>query len=383
MDSRERVLRALRHQEADRVPFDLSSTPVTGIHRVAYRALRRALGLPEREVRIWHLMQQLARVDDDVHRAMETDARGLRPGAPSGWQLELRPEGEYQCYTDEWGIVRRMPQEGGYYFDLCRSPLAGARSPADIERHPFPDSVDPARFAGLCQEAEKARAEGRIFVLGGICAGMLEMGQWLRGYENFFCDLAGDRRMAEALCDRIVELKWRYWEKALALLGEAVDVIQEGDDYGGQHGLQVSPALWRQVFKPRLAWLLGRIKRQAPQTAVFFHSCGSIFEILPDLIEVGVDALNPVQVAAARMDSRELKKEFGRSLTFWGGGVDTQRVLPTGTPAQVRDEVRRRVEDLAPGGGFVFAAVHNIQADVPAANVLAMRQALRESGRYG
>lgn len=382
MNSRERLLAALRHQEPDRVPFDLSATPVTGIHQVAYRRLRQALRLPDQEPRIWHLMQQLAWVDEDVHQAMETDARGLRPGAPSAWKLEMREEGGYQYYTDEWGITRRMQREGGYYFDLCGSPLAAVQTPTEIERYPFPDPVDPARFAGLRQEAERAQAAGKAFVLGGICPGMMEMGQWLRGYENFFCDLAGNRRLAEALCDQIVALKLRYWEKALALLGDVVDVVQEGDDYGTQRGLQLSPSLWRQVFKPRLALLLGTIKKQAPHAFVFFHSCGSIAEILPDLIEVGVEVLNPVQVAAIGMDSRKLKRDFGKVLSFWGGGVDTQQVLPHGTPAQVRDEVQRRVDDLAPGGGFVFATVHNIQADVPPENLLAMRQALRECGQY-
>jgi len=208
----------------------------------------------------------------------------------------------------------------------------------------------------------------------------MEMGQWLRGYENFYCDLAGDRPMAEALCDKIIELKMLYWDRALPLLVDLVDVIQEGDDYGSQRRLQVSPEAWRGMFKPRLRQLLAHIKSLAPHASVFFHSCGSIREILPDLIEVGVDALNSVQVAAAGMDSAELKREFGEDLTFWGGGVDTQRVLPTGTLQEVRDEVRRRIYDFAPRGGFVFAAVHNIQSDVPPENIMAMREVVSEYG---
>lgn len=382
MDSRERILTALRHQEADRVPFDLSATPVTGIHRVAYASLRRQLGLEERPVRVWHMMQQLAEVHDDVHQALETDARGLRPQAASAWTLRVRQASGYLHYVDEWGVERRMEAEGGYYYDLCGSPLAGERTVRDIEGYPFPDPVDPARLVGVRAAAEQAHAAGKAFVLGGICAGMLEMGQWLRGYESFFCDLAGDLPLAEALCDQITELKMRYWEMALSEVGDLVDVIQEGDDYGAQRGLQVSPALWRQVFKPRLARLIPAIKRRVPHACVFFHTCGSVRQIIPDLIEVGVDVLNPVQLAAQGMDSGELKREFGRHLTFWGGGVDTQRVLPLGTPEQVRDEVRRRLDDLAPGGGFVFAAVHNLQADVPAANIVAMRQALHDFGAY-
>ena len=380
MISRERMLTTLRHEEPDRVPFDLSSTPVTGIHRIAYQRLRRHLGLPEVPSVIWHQMQQLSAVDEDVHLALETDARGDRPQSQSGWTLKTWHDEEYEYYTDEWEITRRRQVDDGRYFDLCGSPLADARSVADIEGFSWPDAVDDLRLAGLRARAEWCRREGRAYVLGGICPGMMEMGQWLRGYENFYCDLAADRPLAEALCDKIIELKMQYWAKALPLLGNLVDVIQEGDDYGSQRRLQVNPDTWREVFKPRLRELLSHIKSMAPHTSLFFHCCGSIREVLPDMIEVGVDILNPVQVAAAGMDSGELKSEFGDDVAFWGGGVDTQRVLPTGTPAEVRDEVRRRIDDFAPGGGFVFAAVHNIQSDVPPENIIAMREAVSEFG---
>ncbi|MFN4179769.1 MAG: uroporphyrinogen decarboxylase family protein [Armatimonadota bacterium] len=382
MNGRERILTTLQHREPDKVPFDLGSTPVTGIHHIAYRKLRKALGLPEKEPTIWHISQQLAWVDDDVHEALKTDAKGTRPKAPSSWQLEFTEDDHYVYYTDEWGITRRRQKENGYYFDLFASPLADAETVLDIEGYPFPDPVEDARFDGLREFAEKVHAEGRAFVLGGISAGMLEMGLWLRGFENFFCDLHENRKLAEAICGKILELKIRYWEKALALVGDLVDVVQEGDDYGGQRGLLISPKLWREIFKPRLRQLFSHIKRCAPHVFILFHSCGSIYEIIPDLIEVGVDILNPVQVAAANMDTKRLKREFGDSLAFWGGGIDTQRVLPMGTPEQVREEVKRRIEDLAPGGGFVFNTVHNIQADVPPENILAMWEAVQEFGRY-
>ncbi|MDP6118111.1 MAG: uroporphyrinogen decarboxylase family protein [Planctomycetota bacterium] len=382
MTSRERVLKALRHEEPDRVPYDLSSTPVTGIHRVAYTRLRSALGLPEREPVIWHTMQQLAWVDDDVHEAMRTDATGLRPLAPSSWVMEQTEDEDYYYFTDEWGMTRRRQRPDGYYFDLCSSPLADATGPKDVESFSWPDSVDDGRFVGIRERAEQAQAGNRVFILGGICAGMLEMGLWLRGFENFFCDLAGNRALAEAICDKIIELKMQYWEKVLPLVGDLVDIIQEGDDYGGQNGLLVSPKVWREIFRPRLATLLSHIKKLKPDASIFFHSCGSVREIIPDLIELGVDILNPVQVAAADMDSRQLKKDFGDDLTFWGGGADTQGVLPEGTPQEVREEVRRRLDDLAPGGGFVFNTVHNIQADVSPENILAMREALEEFGGY-
>lgn len=382
MNGRERILTTLQHREPDKVPFDLGSTPVTGIHHIAYRKLRKALGLTEKEPTIWHISQQLAWVDDDVHEALKTDTKGARPKSPSSWQLKFTEDDDYVYYTDEWGITRRRQKKNGYYFDLFSSPLADANTISDIERYPFPDPVEDTRFEGLREFAEKVRAEGRAFVLGGISAGMLEMGLWLRGFENFFCDLHENRKLAEAICDKILELKIRYWEKALALVSDLVDVVQEGDDYGGQQGLLISPKLWREIFKPRLLQLFSHIKRCAHHVFIFFHSCGSIYEIIPDLIEVGVDILNPVQVAAANMDTKRLKREFGDSLAFWGGGVDTQRVLPRGTPEQVREEAKRRIEDLAPGGGFVFNTVHNIQADVPPENILTMWEAVQEFGQY-
>ena len=383
MTPHQRLLAALNHTEPDRIPFDLSSTPVTGIHRVAYQDLRAALGLPAREVEIFHLMQQLAVVDDDVHDALHTAVRGARPLPPPDWRLEFHVEGDYEYYTDDWGITRRRVADDGHYFDLCGSPLADARSPGDIDAYTWPAPAAEPRFDGLRARAQAIRDAGFPFVLGGICPGMMEMGQWLRGFDNFYCDLAADRPMAEALCERIIQLKLEYWARTLHEVGDLVDVIQEGDDYGGQHSLQVHPDVWRQVFKPRLRQLLAGIKEDAPGAALFFHSCGAVRDIIPDLIEVGVDILNPVQVTATGMESGQLKREFGDDLVFWGGGVDTQHVLPMGTPAQVADEVRRRVDDFAPGGGFVFSAVHNIQFDVPAANILAMRQALDGCGGYG
>ncbi len=217
-------------------------------------------------------------------------------------------------------------------------------------------------------------------VLKSLCAGLFEMAQRLRGMEEFLMDLAASPAEAAHLLDRVLEVKLAYWRAALAALGDVVDVVAEGDDYGTQQSLLVSPATFRTLFKPRLAELVREMKRGAPEAFVFFHSCGSVRKILPDFIEIGVEALNPVQTTAAGMEPRELKREFGRDIAFWGGGVDTQSVLPHGTPAEVAEDVRRNLDALAEGGGYVFGTVHNIQADVPAENVVAMVEALRAHG---
>lgn len=381
MTPRERLLTALDHREPDRVPFDLGSTPVTGIHHLAYRELRAALGLPAREPVIWHMMQQLAYVEEDLHQVLQTDARGVRPRPPSSWKLRMTQDDEYLHYADEWGIVRRQARDRGRYFDLYRPPLQAAETLAEIDWYPWPSAVDEARFVGMRQAAEAFRGAGLPVVLGGICSGMMEMGQALRGYETYFTDLAANVRMVEAISDRILELKTEYWQEVLRRLGDVVDVVQEGDDYGAQHGLQISREMWRRLFKPRLASLFGCIKKAAPHVRILFHSCGGIRAIIPDLIEAGVDAVNPVQVSADGMATDALKRDFGRDLTYWGG-VDTQHVLPFGSREEVAQETRLRIDHLAPGGGFVCAAVHNIQADVPAANVLEMWRTAREYGVY-
>jgi uroporphyrinogen decarboxylase len=230
----------------------------------------------------------------------------------------------------------------------------------------------------MAEEARRyAEVEGRAVQVGSICGGLTEGLFKLRGFEDGYMDLAGDPALARRVMERILEVKIAYWSRVLPLVQGLVDVVGEADDLGGQERTLFSPATYRDLVKPLHRELFDFLHART-DAKVFFHTCGAVRELIPDLIEIGVDVLNPVQVSAAGMDTAELKREFGRDLVFWGGGVDTQRVLGAGTPDEVRAEVLRRIGDLAPGGGFVFAAVHNIQPNVPAENVLAMRAALTE-----
>ncbi|HSJ55361.1 MAG TPA: uroporphyrinogen decarboxylase family protein [Anaerolineae bacterium] len=379
MLSKERLQRALNHQEPDRVPFDLGGTGLTTMHVTAYRNLRRYLGLPPVEVRVAHLAEQLADVDEDLADRLQTDVRPVRPHFPEGFQVVFEDQGLYEAYADEWGIGWRKPKDGGFYYDMYHHPLAAADSVDELAAFPFPDPLAPGRFASLRSEAEAIAAKGKAVVLAGPCSGIAEMVSWLRGYECFYIDLAANPDFITTLLDRLVDYKCAYWERALAVVGDLVDVVIEADDLAGQHGMLLSPRTYRRLIKPRHARLFSFIKARAP-VKLFFHSCGAVRAIIPDLIEAGIDILNPIQVSAAGMDPHELKAEFGRDLVFWGGGVDTQQVLGAGSPQQVRDDVRRNVEALAPGGGFVFAAVHDIQANVPPENIVAMWEAWREFG---
>ena len=380
MTSRERVRTALAHREPDRIPFDLGGTRVTGIHARAYERLRPALGLAPRPARIGDLTQQLAEVEPDVASALGTDVRLVSPRSGSGYRREIRQVDGAWTFIDEWGVGRRMPVDGGLYYDSFAPPLAGEVDLGAVDALVMPDGADPARTTGMGDEARAHADAGLAVAVGSICGGLTEGLFKLRGFEDGYLDLAGDPGLARRIMERILEVKLGYWERALPEVGDAADVLVEADDLGGQDRTLFSPLTYRELVKPLHRELFDFLHARS-SAKIFFHTCGAVRDVLPDLVEIGIDILNPVQVSAARMDTAELKREFGRDLVFWGGGVDTQRVLGQASPDEVRVEVRRRVADLGRGGGFVFAAVHNIQPNVPAENILAMHAALREADR--
>ena len=380
--SRRRVETTLNHQEPDRVPYDLGGSILTGIHEQAYRRLRQYLGLPKVQVEIEDTMQQLARVDEDLKQRLRVDVYGLNPGAPRGWRMPRRSEDGYDKVSDEWGIEWWKPQTGGFYYDMRRHPLAHVETVGELTRHKWPDPLDPGRYEDMAARADELLNRRQVaYILGRNAPGIFEIALWTRGAEQYYRDLLHNRPLAEALLDIVLEIKMKYWARALEVVGANVMMVSEADDLCGQNGLLISPRLYRQLIKPRHTKLFAFIKQHtAARVRIFYHSCGAIMDLIPDLIEEGVDILNPVQVSAAGMDTRELKRRFGKDLTFYGGGIDTQHVLPHGTRSEIRDEVRRRIDDLAPGGGFIFNTVHNIQADVPPQNIMSMWEALQEFG---
>jgi uroporphyrinogen decarboxylase len=305
------------------------------------------------------------------------DVRGLFPLNSHNWNVVGKDVGSYWEYTDEWNITHRRPKPDGLYYSMVHSPLASATlAPAEIKSFKWPDTGDPRRIAGLRELALAYRAKGKAVVIKGVLAGVFEMAQRVRGMENLMMDMASNEPLAGALFDRMVELKLGFWEMALPQIGDLIDVVSEADDYGTQVSQLISPRMFRKQIKPRLQTLFARIKQLAPHAKLFFHSCGNVRPLIPDFIELGVDILNPIHVAAAGMEPTALKRDFGREIVFWGGGVDTQGILPTGSVQQVRDDVRRNLDALAPGGGYVFNTVHNIQADVPPENIMAMWEEL-------
>jgi uroporphyrinogen decarboxylase len=376
---------ALNHKEPDRIPFDLGGTVLTSIHVNAYRKLRQYLGLPEKEIGVMDVFQQIATVDEDVRQKLGSDIRNVAPRSSATFQIDVNTTDlpGYDFFHDEWGIGWRKPQDGGFFYDMFDHPLATATSIEDIKNHSWPNPTDPARFEGLAERARHVAEErGEVVILGGLAAGYVELTAWTRGFAKFYPDFVTNLDLLTYLMDTIIDLKLAYWDIALPMVGKYADVVQEADDLAGQFGLLIKPETYREIIKPRHKKIFDFIKART-NAKIFFHSCGSVREIIADLAEVGVDIINPVQVSATGMESSALKRDFGNDITFWGGLVDTQGAFTDGTPDQVRDEVRRRIDDFGPGGGFVAAAVHNIQANVPPENIVAMWEALQEYGDYG
>jgi len=385
MNSRERVLTALNHKEPDRVPFDMGGTVLTGINVKAYAALRDYLGLPPIELTIVDVVQQLAQVDDDVIDRLGVDVRNVAPRSSATYRIEIKDMqgGNYTYFYDEYGIGWRMPKVGGLYYDMFDHPLGGHIDESNVDRYVLPDPKDPARFAGLREAAERViEEEQRALIVGNLSAGIFEMYLWTRGFTDGYSDFVGKPARSQNIMHRFMDLQLAYWEKMFDVLGDMIDVVQLADDFAGQNDMLISPSSYRRHLKPLHKELFDFIHSRS-SAKIFLHSCGSIRKVIPDLIEIGLDVINPVQVSAAGMNSAELKREYGRDLTFWGGGVDTQRAFNENhTPEEVREDVKRRITDLMPSGGFVFATVHNILHNVPPENIMAMWETLQEYGAY-
>ena len=375
LSHRERVIKALSHQEPDRVPFDLGSTANSSIHVLGYQKLKAYFGIEAQDTIIHRMMQTVA-VHEPILQALDIDLRYVSPGAPDN-KPDI-PVGE-DGYQDEWGVTRRKPPSSLYY-DLVKSPLAGPITVQDIANFPMPDPRDPGYTRGLRERLLHYRENTDYAIVLRLPSVFVHTTQYLRGFEDWFMDLAADKKLAAALFDAVTEQSTALAEEILKVGGDLADVVYTSDDMGFQNGPMVSPELYRQLFKPRHQKFFDTVKKYT-SAFVHFHCCGSIYKLLPDFIELGVDVIHPVQVAAKDMDSSILAPEFGDRLSFWGG-IDTQKVLPTGTTEEVKAEVRQRIRDFAPGGGYILSAVHDIQPDVPVKNIIAMYEAGKEYGRY-
>jgi uroporphyrinogen decarboxylase len=373
--SRQRVLCALNHEEPDRVPLFIGTSGATTVLGPGYEKLKAHLGIRCGPIRWLSKPMQYTWMDEEVLVRLGSDGRPIVAGPG---ESTLRQEVSADWIIDDWGVTwRRKP--GVCYFEPVEAPLRNAKLD-ELDRYPWPNLASPTRFAGMAEKAKAIQDAGYAsVVLAGV--NLFEQAYLMRGLDVLLMDMAADEEFFTAL---IVKLKGVVLPCLDALLHEVgcfTDVLVVGDDLGMTAGPLMSPQSYRRLLKPHHAEFFGTIKKQL-SGKIFCHSCGNVYKLLGDLADVGVDLLNPVQVSAGEMgDTARLKREFGKRLSFCGA-IDTQRVMPHGTPDDVRQEVRRRIKDLAPGGGYVAAAVHCIQPDVPPENIVALCEEVAVAGRY-
>ncbi len=409
MTSRERVLAAIAHREPDRVPVDLGSTPSSGISAIAYSRLAAELGHADMPVKVYDVVQELAQPDEwaldrfgvdvvDIGRAFDD-----RPSdwsditLPGGWKVQypawykpVRRGDDFYAYDASGTLIAERPSGATFYDQRCFPYLDGY--PADysglpeamgkvlwsaLVHSPWNHAADDGFWTDLRSRALALKASSDRALMIVVGCNLFEWGTFLRRIDNFLMDLVCEPDEVGRMLDALMEVHLASLEKVCRAVGDVADIIRFGDDLGHDGGPFMNPDTYRSLFKPRHAELVAYVKKHSGMKT-FLHSCGSLYALMPDLIDVGYDILNPVQTNAKDMGPEKLKAEFGKDICFWGGGVDTRATLNAGSPADVRAQVLRRLEIFSPGGGFVFNTVHNILPDVPPANVVAMFDAIAE-----
>jgi uroporphyrinogen decarboxylase len=402
MNSKERILSAINHIQPDKVPIDLGSSTVTGISAIAYNNLKSLLKI-DTKTRVFDVVQQLANVDMEVVDLLGVDALDVNRLSAEGndwydvelsdgskaqypsWFRPVRSEDGSWSTTDNEGTVLSKKAAGATFFDQMYFPWENG----------YPDNTQNLKealkkiswvvhsHASNLNETElrkklinlKETTNKALVMSGGVK--LLELGFFIRKMDNLLMDLMTDEGKLSGLLDSLVEMHLAGLEKKCRSVGDLVDIIRFGDDLGMTSGPIMDLETFRKFLKPRYRILCDYVKKHS-NMKIFMHSCGSIKQFIPDLIEVGFDILNPVQTNCYQMDLVTLKNEFGKDITFWGGGIDTSSIISTGTPKDVRRDVLIRCEILSRDGGFIFAPIHNILSDVPPENVMAVYNAVKE-----
>ncbi|MFW9903803.1 MAG: uroporphyrinogen decarboxylase family protein [Candidatus Thorarchaeota archaeon] len=373
MDSRERIENAIHFREIDRIPRDLGG-PVSGISKIAYEKLLKYWNIHIKGIQVSDIIQQLAVIDEKVLTKLEVDTRHVKMSPPN--QEELTLNGKIASFSNAYGI-RYQPigtsEHQILYYEMVSYPLADA-SFKEVQAYNFPFPTKEW-FISCRKKAKDCWNDGYAVVADPFSGGILEQTIGLRGFHTFLSDLYENRDIIEYLLDQNLQNQQLIWESWLNEIGEWASIAMYGDDYGTQGRLLLHPQMWRELVKPRVKSLIQSIKSKFPDIKVQLHSCGSIAEVIPDLIEIGFDILNPVQPTPS-MDHITLKQNFGSKICFHGG-VDIQEVLPRGSPSQVEQEVNKVLSTLANDHtGYIFAMAHNILADVPPENIVAAYNAL-------
>ena len=403
--SRERVIQALSHQEPDRIPIDFGGTDTTSIQLGPYKKLAKLVGgAIDEPIYLHDLMQQQTEVSMDMADKMHSDIRFVYLGYPKGYREDVAYDGTPVVVAEkliserlangdvvvndkDGNPMMKMPKDG-FFFDFPFHSLENCKTTADLESHRASIEKFNVSFWHDCSYEEMGRKAKEIrestdkYIIGLFAGHVFQAGQILRGWSRFPMDLAGNAPLAECLMEILVDGHIKNFDAWYKHVGPYVDAIEMTDDMGVQGGTWVSSTMYRNQIKKHHNRLFQHIRKTAPELQLFLHSCGSVYDFIPDFIEMGVQALNPVQYTAAKMELPRLKQEFGKDLSFWGGGCDSQNILFSGTPKDVEEEVKRNIDIMAPGGGFVFASIHNITEGVPPENIVALFETAYKYGVY-
>lgn len=410
MTSRERILAAINHQEPDYVPLDLGATPSSGISAIAYNNLKKHIGMTEGHTRTFDVVQQVVIPEDEIIDRFGVDvidigrvfnekdedwydytlADGSTAQYPKWFRPEKQPNGDYLVHDAEGTLIARMPV-GATFFDQTYFPYVddypddysdldhqmGKVLWSALVHSPWDHSNDPDFWKTLREKTLALRAKTDKALMITCGCNLFEWGTFLRRIDNFLMDTYADPENVEELIEQLMERHLATLKNVCESVGDIVDILRFGDDLGMDTGMFMSREKYQELFKPHHTKLNEYVHTHS-NMKTFLHSCGSLYPIIPDLIEAGYDCLNPVQTTAYQMDPAVLKREFGKDITFWGGGCNTRSILNRSTPKEVYDYTTKMLEIFAPGGGYVFNQEHNIMPDVPAENLLAMYQAVAD-----
>ncbi len=382
MTSRERVLTAINHEQADRVPLIIGVSNATGIKMKPYQGIKNIIGVqaPDNYIYDWPELGT-AKIDEATMHRLRSDVRGVLDLEPEKTRKRNRERAPHTDYIDSWGSGQTEISPGHWFPSV--HPLPEARTVEELEAYQgWPDMSDPTRVAHVQENARRLAEENQYAILATPWLLFpFERAYAMQGMEAFLINMARNPDFARALLEKIAVYCKQLMGRFLEELGDNVDMIKIGDDLGTQNSLVISPKMYREILKPVHADFISFIRARTT-AKIFFHSCGDVAPLIEDFIEIGVDILNPIQTSAGIMsDLPSLKKRFGSNIVFCGG-IDTHRILPFGSVEEVREEVRRVMQILGPGGGFMIGAVHTVLDDVPPENVLAMVDAVEEFGRY-
>ncbi len=394
MTSRERVLTAINHKEPDKVPIDFGAMRSTGIMAVEYNRLKKYMNREEGETFVYDLFQQLAEPEDWIIKRFNADVVQLHRLCPAfGFSIKNKrsgklPDGSSCTYPanfhpvphkdgeaikENGQVIAYRPESSYVFYQVCH-PLNGVRDPKQIDKFEFP-KIDDEEFEYLKKRSKELRESTDKAILGAFGGNIIEQAQFDFEYEEALLLMITEKKLMHHYFSLLTEHWISSLECYIEAVGDNIDIIQVGDDLGTQQGSVVSPDMYRELVKPYHKEIYQYIKKNS-NYKVFLHSCGAISDLIPDLIDAGVDILNPVQTTARGMNPVFLKKAFGKDLTFWGGGSETQTILFSGTPQQIADQAKERIEIFAPGGGFVFTQIHNILVGVPPENIVTLYDAI-------